>query len=355
METRKLGGSGLAVGVIGLGTEHLLEAPRETVVAVVRRAVERGVNYFDVLFAQGHYRDNLGAAFSGLRERVLIAGHLGSAEENGQYRRSRDVRECEQLFEDLLSRLRTDYVDVAMLSNCDEEDDYRQVMSPGGLLELARRLQRAGKARFIGFSGHQVPVALKAARSGAVDILMHTVNLAGDATAGRRQLYHACAAAAVGVVGMKPFAGGSLLGAGASAAVSPVQCLSYVLSQPAVATVVPGVKNVEELDAALGYLDAAEGERDFSSVVGRFQRAVEGECVYCNHCLPCEAGIDVAKTIRLTVSARAGVSGPLRAEYDALPAKASDCIECGSCMERCPFKVDVISRMHQAVEMFEKS
>ncbi|KPK85718.1 MAG: hypothetical protein AMJ81_02995 [Phycisphaerae bacterium SM23_33] len=355
MQTRTLGRTGLTVGVIGLGTEYLLDVPRGTVVSVVRQAVAAGVNYFDVLFAQPHYLDNLGAAFQGLREKILITGHLGSAVQDGQYRRSRDVRECEELFHDLLRRLGTEYVDVAFLSNCDEQADYERVMGPGGLGELAVRLQREGQARFIGLSGHQVPVASKAVASGVVDVLMHSLNLSGDATPGRKQLYHACAAQGVGLIAMKPFAGGSLLQNGTAVPPTPVQCLSYALSQPAVATVVPGVKDPSELEAALAYLDASEQERDFSAVVGRFQRDTQGRCVYCNHCLPCPAGIDVGKTIRLSDSARHGVSAALAEEYAALPAGASACLECGDCMERCPFQVDVISKMRQAARVFERN
>ena len=72
------------MGVISLGTEYLIEVPRETVCSVVRRAIDTGVNYFDVLFAYPHYRDNFGAAFEGVRDDILIAGHLGVAAANGQ-------------------------------------------------------------------------------------------------------------------------------------------------------------------------------------------------------------------------------------------------------------------------------
>lgn len=357
MRTRKLGKTGLEVGIIGLGTQYLVDVPRETVVSVVREAVDNGVNYFDVLFAPAHYRDNFGAAFDGLREKILIAGHLGVAETKGQYRKTRDVEESEALFEDLLSRLRTDYVDVAFICNCDEQDDYRQIVAPGGLLDLARRLRSQGKARFIGLSGHQVPVALEAARSGHFDVLMHSVNLTGDATAGRRQFYHVCASREIGLVVMKAFAGGALLEAGDHPALTPVQCLNYALSQPGVCTVVPGVKNCDQLRDALAYLHAGADERDFSAAAVHFRREVQGECVYCNHCLPCPVGIDVGKTIRLVVTASHAdsVSQSLADEYAALPAKASECIECGTCTERCPFNVDVISKMTQAVETFEKT
>ena len=63
MEMRKLGKTGISVSAIGLGTEYLVGQSRKTVVSVAKEAVEKGVNYVDVLFAYPEYRDNLGAAF----------------------------------------------------------------------------------------------------------------------------------------------------------------------------------------------------------------------------------------------------------------------------------------------------
>lgn len=354
MERRRLGRTGLEVGVVSLGTEYLVEATRETVVEVVREAVAGGVSYFDVLFAYPHYRDNFGAAFEGLRDEIAVAGHLGVAEQDGQYRMTRDVRESEEIFDDLLRRLNTDRVDVLFLSNCDSEEDYERIFAPGGLADLANRLRKEGKARFIAFSGHTVATSRKAVESGAIDVLMHNVSLAGDATPGRTELHQLCASRDVGLIAMKPFAGGSLLLPDARPRVTPVQCLSYVLAQVGVATVVPGVKNLHELRAVLDYLDAAPDERDFSGLVGQFQDDVEGRCVYCNHCLPCPAGVDVGKVNRLMDAAAHGVGESLADDYAALDAKASDCTECGQCVERCPFDVDVVARMHRTAELFEK-
>jgi predicted aldo/keto reductase-like oxidoreductase len=87
--------------------------------------------------------------------------------------------------------------------------------------------------------------------------------------------------------------------------------------------------------------------------VADFQQYVEGECVYCNHCLPCPEMIDIGQTIRLLEMAQQHLTVELQAGYEALPAKASDCVECGVCVERCPFGVDVTTKMRQAVALFE--
>lgn len=93
-------------------------------ISVVHKAIEHGVNYIDMVFSFPEYLDNLGEALQGYRERVTLAGHLGSTEKDGQYHKSRSVRKSESFFLDLLSRLGTEYVDVLFLHNCDTQKDY---------------------------------------------------------------------------------------------------------------------------------------------------------------------------------------------------------------------------------------
>ena len=371
MQYRALGGTGSKVSALGLGTEYLINLPREHVVGVVQAAIEQGVNYFDLFFAQAEFRDTMGVAFQGRRDKVLLAAHLGSMDKDGQYEKTRDLDLSKHFFDDFLERYRTGYVDVLYLHNCDSQEDYDVVMADGGLLGLARRLKAEGKARAIGFSGHTVSTAEQAVVSGEIDVLMFPVNLAGSAVPGKHELFQACVTHNIGLVAMKPYAGGKLLQpdqvvamesfqSGGSdmelakpGVITPVQCLSYVLAQVGVSTIVPGCKDLNELGQALAIWGASEEEQDFSAAVAGFQQYVSGECVYCNHCLPCPSTIDIGATIRLFEMAQSQLTPDLRAQYDALESNASDCVQCGACEERCPFGVTVMERMEQAVELFE--
>jgi predicted aldo/keto reductase-like oxidoreductase len=371
MKYTKLGRTRLDVSVIGIGTEHLMGQPRETVVSTLRQAIECGVNYFDLIFSFPEYLSNMRAAFQGHRERVLLTAHLGSTERKGQYYKSRSVRRCETFFLNHLSELGTDHVDVLFLHNFNSINDWHTIARPGGVLDLAHRLQQEGKARFLGISGHYPAVLELAIETGLVDVVMFPVNMFSHAMPGRRELLELCTRLEIGLVAMKPFGGGKLLNkrgsfrvpkyqtsgeaytARISNEVTPTQCLSYVLSQIGVSIALPGVKNGTELAAALQVLEAGEEEQDFSDLLAEFGRYVEGECVYCNHCLPCPAVIDIAEVNRLLDAAQLGIMESLRRAYHALPVTASACTECGVCVERCPFGVEVVARMKQAADIFE--
>jgi hypothetical protein len=183
-------------------------------------------------------------------------------------------------------------------------------------------------------SSHNVPVSLRAVTSGRIDTLLFPVNPAFDTLPGdteqialklessyrpsvtiennlspeRKELYHACAVNGVGIAAMKPYAAGLLFVKEnpSGMVLTPVQCLSYALSQPGVCTVVPGCKNATEMKAALAFLEATSEERDFSAIDANSVWKLRGSCMYCNHCLPCPVGIDIGITTRLTDTAGYG-------------------------------------------------
>lgn len=379
MKYRKLGGTGLEAGVIGLGAEHLEHAPRETVLSVVHEALDHGANYIDLFMGSPDVRDNFGLALKGRVDDIIVAGHLGAVWLDNQYAKTRDRAICEDFFHDLLRRLGTDHINLLMLHFVDDPDDCDGVLAAEGLLEQALRYKAQGKARAIGVSSHMVTAARRIVDSGQIDVLMFPVNplfdrLPGEAVlddhwkdapyaplreAGRmvserEELYRVCVRRGVSIVAMKAYAAGWLLqpeNAG-GVALSPIQCLHYALSQPGVSAVVPGCRTVEEMRAALAYLEAAEAEKDFTSITGSPLWTHRDSCMYCNHCLPCPAGIDIAAVTRLADSAERGSAEAVRNIYTELGAKAVDCLDCGQCAGRCPFGIDPAVNMRRAAEIF---
>jgi len=281
---------------------------------------------------------------------VVIAGHLGSSvSPNGQWATTRDLANSEDCFHDLLRHLGTDHVDVVNITVVDKKDDLNRIMGPGGLYELADRLRRQGKARFIGISGHTDEVGLAVAAGGRFDVMMQPVNVMTP----QEKVGPACAEAGVGLIGMKPFCGGELFHPPYSEFITPVMALSYALSRPGVSALVPGVSNTAELRDALAYVDAGEAERDFRPVMDNFKERVQGACQYCGHCLPCSADIPIPDVIW---ALRAHQRGSSYGEhfYQQWHGKVQ-CTECGECLDRCPFGVDIIDEIKEAVRVFEEA
>ena len=198
---------------------------------------------------------------------------------------------------------------------------------------------------------------------GIVDMMMFSINPAYDYQKGeygigeidqRMDLYRRCEKEGIGISVMKAFAGGQLLSEKTSPfrkALTEYQCIQYALDKPGVLTVLPGIRNLEDVKDILGFLDAPAEERDYS-VIGTFTpKDVTGTCVYCNHCQPCPAGLNVGlinKYYDLSV-----IGDTLAADhYRKLEKKASDCISCGHCDRRCPFHVEQTERMKEIAGYF---
>ena len=127
--------------------------------------------------------------------------------------------------------------------------------------------------------------------------------------------------------------------------------MQYALDKPGVLTVLPGVRGREDVRRVLGFLAAAPEEKDYS-VLGTFApQAAGGVCVYCNHCQPCPAGLDVGLINKYYDLARAG-DALARDHYANLGTTAAACIGCGHCDARCPFQVKQVRRMEEIAAYF---
>ena len=378
MQYRPLGSTGMYASSIGLGTEHLDNKPFATVDEVVGTALDGGVNMMDLFMPGETVRTAIGRALAGKREKMHIQGHIGSTDVRAQYSVSRDLATCRKYFEYLLRCLRTDYIDCGMLFFIDSDEAFETVCG-GELLRYAQDLKRQGTIRAIGASSHNPLVARRMVEAGILDLLMFSINPAFDMAprgldvrrhiddnfdyekkldGDRAALYRLCEQRGVAITVMKTLGAGKLISREHTPFSQPLtvgQCIHYALTRPAVASVLVGCSSGEEVRAALRYLDMDEQERDYSGIVGQYQGDFQGNCVYCNHCLPCPREINIAevnKYVDIAALDEGAIPQGITRQYQALARHGSDCIACGNCEKRCPFSVPVIKNMERAVALF---
>ena len=340
-------------------------------------AEEFGVNYFDLYTSNPAVREAVGNAMRGRREKFFAQSHICSVWQNDQYKRTRKLSEVKAGFELSLKQLQTDYIDVGTIHYCDALDDWQQIES-GGILDYARELKAAGTIRHIGLSSHNPQVALKAVESGAIEVLMFSVNPCYDLLPAsedveelwneknystqltnmdpdRQRLYETCQRRGVGITVMKCFGGGELLNAKlspAGVALTAHQCIHYALSRPAVAVVLAGAHSVEQFKQSVAY---EEAEKDYATTFATFPKiSWQGHCVYCSHCAPCVKKIDIASVTKFLHLAETQETIPetVREHYAALSHHAGECIQCGVCETRCPFGVAIRQNMSKAAKIF---
>ena len=225
-------------------------------------------------------------------------------------------------------------------------------------MDYLLELKKSGVVRHIGLSSHTPEVIQKILDDADVDMLMFSINPAYDYHEGAYAIgsvdecsgiYRRCEAENIGITVMKPFSGGQLLNAHSSpfgVALTPYQCMKYALDKPGVLFVLPGIRSVSELDMLLDYENQSEKALDYS-VIGDFApQDASGKCVYCNHCKPCPVGLDIGLINKYYDLARAGDILAVE-HYKTLEKNAADCVGCGHCDNRCPFKVKQSDRMKE--------
>ena len=349
--------TGDKISEIGMGTAYVVEADKNEAVKTVRHAYEGGINYFDLAASNGSVFSTFFEALSDVRDQVMYQIHFGADYTHGTYGWTLDLDTVKRSVDKQLHDLKTDYINYGFIHCQDESSDWQRFRK-NGILEYMMELKRQGIVRHIGASSHTPKVIQEILDADVIDMLMFSVNPAYDYHHGayarggvdeRSDVYKRCEKAGIGISCMKPFSGGQLLNARTSPfgrAMTPFQCIRYALDKPGVLTVLPGVQSAGDIDTLLEYYDRSEEDLDYSFIGSFAPQEASGQCVYCNHCKPCPAGLDIGMINKFYDLAKIG-DEMAREHYHALDKTAADCLSCGHCNSRCPFSVDQIHRMNE--------
>ena len=246
--TRPLGKTGATVSALAVGGHHLGDAASYAVAErIVAEAVDAGITFFDNCweYNDGRSEDWMGRALSvsGRRDKVVLMTKVCT--------HGRDGSLATKMLEESLRRLRTDHLDVWQIHGVVFDNDPELAYRKGGVLEALDEAKRAGKTRFVGFTGHKSPDVHyeMISRGYPLDTCQFPLN-AFDATfrSFESKVLPACRARDIGVLGMKPLTGKA--GPIAKGIATAAELLRYAMSLP-VATTICGMETVEKLRANL--------------------------------------------------------------------------------------------------------
>ena len=149
---RPLGKTGVSVSALGFGGHHLGDAPNADVATdLVRAAIDAGVTFFDNCWEYHNGRSEvwMGRALKGVRDKAFLMTKVCT--------HGRDAELAMKMLEESLRRLQTDHLDLWQVHGVTFEDDPEKAFAKGGVIEALERAKRAGKVRFVGFTGHKDP------------------------------------------------------------------------------------------------------------------------------------------------------------------------------------------------------
>jgi aryl-alcohol dehydrogenase-like predicted oxidoreductase len=254
MPTRRLGRTGVEVSLVGLGGYHIGQAPDEqAAVRLIRAAIDHGVNFMDNCwdYNDGKSHAWMGRALrDGYRKRVFLMTKI-----DGRTRQAAAAQ-----IDQSLRALATDTIDLMQVHEVIRDSDPDRVFGPDGAMEALLAAKKAGKIRFIGFTGHKSPqihlemLQTAAAHKFAFDTVQMPINVM-DAhyDSFERRVLPAADKAGVAVLAMKPLGSGLFLRSGplVSGAISPTECLRYAMGSGA-SVVITGCESMRDLGQALG-------------------------------------------------------------------------------------------------------
>ena len=246
--TRKLGRTGVDVSIVGLGGYHLGLPPEQEAIRMVRTALEHGMNFLDNCwdYNGGESERRMGKALrNGWRSKAFLMTKLDG----------HTAKAAGEQLDQSLKRLQTDVIDLVQIHEVIRPDDPEQCFAAGGVVEALVAAQKAGKLRFIGFTGHKDPDIhrhmLDVARQHRFhfDTVQMPINvLDAHYRSFEREVMPVALQDGVAVLGMKPMGAGLILESGAATA---EECLRYALSVPGVSVTITGCDSEGILEQAL--------------------------------------------------------------------------------------------------------
>lgn len=322
MEYITLGKTGLRVSKMGFGGIPIQRVTAEEAKALLEAVEAAGVNYIDTARGYTVSEELIGQAIEGRWDKFVLATKS----------MARDREAMAKDIETSLGNLRTDYIDLYQIHNPSVQQ-LEQVCAPGGALEALLEAKEAGRIGHLGLTAHSLEVFQRALELDWVETVMFPYNIVENQGA---DLMEQAAEKNVGFIGMKPLAGGAIEDAALA--------LRYIAANPHVSVVIPGMYAPGEVaQNAAAVADAAPLSQEEQDRMEQIRKELGTSfCRRCNYCAPCTVGISIPNAFLFHgYLSRYGLADWARSRYEAMPAKAGDCVECGACEERCPYQLPI--------------
>jgi len=335
MRYLKLGKTGLTVSEVGFGGIPIIRLSLEEAVAVLRRALERGVTLFDTANLYMDSEEKMGRALMGERQRVVLATKSIK----------RDRAGVEADLEQSLRLLRTDYLDLFQFHQVSQEDHLAAIAGPEGALEGVLRAKKAGKIRHLGVTSHSLTMAVRLVKTGLFSTIQFPFNFVEEEAAA--ELFPLARELGVGILAMKPFCGGLVDRARVA--------FAYLRQFPDIIPL-PGWDTVAGVDEVLD-LYARENvvtPEDRAEMARYREELGENFCRRCEYCQPCPQGVMVTPAMLYGIVAHR--MGPDQAARFAekIMDSVKNCIECRECEERCPYGLPIPETIHHHLRLYEE-
>ncbi|KOF56405.1 MULTISPECIES: aldo/keto reductase [Clostridium] len=332
MQTVTLGKTGLVVSKNGFGALPVQRVQKKEAVYLLQKAFYNGINYFDTARLYSDSEEKLGAAFSYIREKIIISTKTGA-------------KNADDFWKDLeqsLKNLQTDYIDIYQFHNpdfCPKPGDKT------GLYDAMLEAKKQGKIRFIGITNHKFTVSREAIESNLYDTLQFPFSyLASSADV---ELVKACKDSNMGFIAMKALSGGLIT--------NSAMAYAYLAQYDNVAPIW-GIQRERELDEFLSYNENPPVlTEEMKKNIEHDRKELSGDfCRGCGYCMPCPSGIEINNCARMSLLLRrAPAKDYLSAAWQEKMKKIENCLHCNKCASKCPYGLNTPELLRKNYEDYK--
>lgn len=370
MQYRDYGEKGFRVSALSFGAMRLPtkddKVDFDKAVDVLTYAISKGVNLIDTAhgYHGGDSEKAVGMAVKNADKKIYVST------KNPYYKDNRD--EWLKTFDLSQERLQLDCVDILFFHFLSYENFQNKVIGGPRFIEGARKLQKEGRIRFLGFSSHDSPEnIIKMIDSGEFDAILVQYNLLDRAN--EPAIAHAHEKG-LGVQIMGPVGGGRLASPSevlqkvAGARSTPEIALRFVLANPGVSTAMSGMNTRQMVDENVEACSreeplTAEEKQQIEETLARVKKLSELYCTGCKYCMPCPNDVNIPenftamnyyrvwglKDLALQIYGRLGTEE----HPNDRGLRASACKQCGKCEPKCPQKIPIMKQLEEVAATLE--
>ena len=338
IEQRLIRRGGPKVSAVGFGGIPIQRITEEEGIQIIKSLQDSGINFIDT--ARGY----------GKSEEVIGKGLMKSDADYPWFLATKSMaRDYEGMKKDIelsLTNLQCQSIDLYQLHNVRLEQEYTRIMSDQGAYRALSEARDKGRIRMIGFTSHDVDMAMKAVESGLFDTIQFPYNIVESQGV---KVFEKAHEKGVGVIIMKPLAGGAIDNGEIA--------LKFILNNPHVTVAIPGMDSLKQIPENAG---VATGNYEFTREEKQYIEQIRDDlgnrfCRRCGYCGPCAAGINIPVQFLMEgYYSRYDLKEWAHSRYDALDKKASDCEKCGLCEEKCPYDLPIRDMLDEVRAVMEE-
>ncbi|MFX1343950.1 MAG: aldo/keto reductase [Promethearchaeota archaeon] len=286
------------LGPLGLGTEHFARGVRnfknltreENSKLILEESYKLGIRHYDLVYGLPYFFNIFRDFIKNRREKITFTSHISNVynEQTGKSGKTRSLKKIKEAFDDMLERLNTDYVDIALIQFITTLKDYAGVIKNRNL-EFVKQLKEEGRSKAIGISAHNPDLLMKIIEKDDYDLIMYPLNFATGYLKSTKNLIEICKNKGIAIIAIKNllkgkvlnrktnhysayFCGGNKFKMKLNIPATAAQCLNYAFDLGA-DSVVFGVKTVEELRINLQSYESEKATKNYWEIAKKVKDA----------------------------------------------------------------------------------